>query len=114
MPDFGYPFFTDLCPSLNIEARPYRLLPDRNFELDLAHVQSLINDKTKFIFVINPLNPMGSVFSRAHMESILELADLNKIPIVADEVYYGQVFIGQEVLSFGHVTKDVPVIVVSG
>lgn len=48
------------------------------------------------------------------MERILELADHNKIPLVVDEVYYGQVFDKQEVLSFGHLTKDVPVIVVSG
>lgn len=57
---------------------------------------------------------MGCVFSREHMERILELADHNKIPLVVDEVYYGQVFDKQEVLSFGHLTKDVPVIVVSG
>jgi aspartate/methionine/tyrosine aminotransferase len=48
------------------------------------------------------------------MENILELANRNKIPVVADEVYYGQVFKGQETLSFGHVTKEVPVIAISG
>ena len=68
VPEIGYPFFHDLCPALGRKAVPYRLLREKNFEIDLEHVASLVNEKTSFMYVINPTNPMGTVFSRKHMQ----------------------------------------------
>lgn len=31
VPEFGYPFYTDVAKSLGIGARQYRLLPDKDF-----------------------------------------------------------------------------------
>lgn len=46
------------------------------------------------------------------MLEILQVADEYKLPIIADEVYYGLVFDDEsEFHSFGNLTKDVPVIV---
>lgn len=60
----------------------------------------------------NPSNPCGSCFSKKHCLEILALADELKIPIVADEVYYGMAYDKEvEFHSFGNLTKDVPVIV---
>jgi tyrosine aminotransferase len=67
VPEIGYPFYTDVAKSLGVEAREYRLLEDHNFEIDLEHAKTLIDGRTKYIYVINPSNPMGSVFSRKHM-----------------------------------------------
>lgn len=45
------------------------------------------------------------------MLEIIRVADEFKIPIVADEVYYGLVFDAEsEFHSFGHLTHEVPVI----
>lgn len=62
--------------------------------------------------MINPSNPCGSTFSKEHMLEIIKVADEFKLPIVADEVYYGLVY-GEdsEFHSFGNLTKDVPIIV---
>ena len=68
VPEIGYPFYQDLCPALGRKAVPYKLKKDSNFEIDLEHVASLITDKTSFMYVINPTNPMGTVFSKAHMQ----------------------------------------------
>ena len=57
---------------------------------------------------------MGTVFSKAHMEEILAFSDKHEVPLVCDEVYYKMVFPGAESLSFGELTEDVPVIVLSG
>lgn len=59
----GYPFFTDVCPALGVKAVSYKLRKDKNFEIDLEDAQKLVNEKTQFIFVINPTNPMGTVFT---------------------------------------------------
>lgn len=48
------------------------------------------------------------------MLEILQVADEYKLPIIADEVYYGLVFDDEsEFHSFGNLTKDVPVIVIT-
>ena len=46
--------------------------PDRSWEVDLDHLESLIDDRTKAIVVNNPSNPCGSVYSKEHLEAILE------------------------------------------
>lgn len=48
-------------------AVPYKLNKERNFAIDLEHLATLVNEKTSFIYIINPTNPMGTVFSREHM-----------------------------------------------
>ena len=66
------------------------------------------------MYVINPANPMGTVFSRKHMEEILAFSDKHEVPLVCDEVYFRMAHPGVEHVSFGEVTEDVPVIVLSG
>jgi tyrosine aminotransferase len=63
--------------------------------------------------VNNPSNPCGSVFSKQHMLDIIEVANHYKLPIISDEVYYGLSFDedGNDFISFGNLTKDVPIIV---
>jgi tyrosine aminotransferase len=78
-----------------IETREYNLLPDQNWEVDLGHMESLIDDKTVAIIVNNPSNPCGSVFSIDHLKKILDIAERNKVPIIADEIYDNFVFPGQ-------------------
>lgn len=46
--------------------------PDRSWEVDLGHLESLIDDRTKAIIMNNPSNPCGSVYSKEHLEAILE------------------------------------------
>ena len=45
--------------------------PDSNWEIDLAHVERLIDDKTSFVLINNPSNPCGSVFSEDHLRKLL-------------------------------------------
>lgn len=35
VPETGYPFFQDVCPSMNRIAIPYKLIKGKNFEIDL-------------------------------------------------------------------------------
>lgn len=47
------------------------------------------------------------------MLEILDVANYYKIPIISDEVYYGLVYEDDaEFISFGNITKDVPIICV--
>lgn len=78
----------------------------------MDHLKSQIDGKTKAILVNNPSNPCGSVFTKEHQLEILEVANQYKLPIIADEVYYGLVYDDKaEFHSFGNLTSDVPIIV---
>ena len=44
---------------------------------------------------------MGTIYSEKHMNEILNFANTNQLPIVADEVYLRQSFPGHVHKSFG-------------
>lgn len=97
-----------------MEAKYYKLLQERNWEIDLDHLESLVDENTKVLMVINPSNPCGSVFSKKHQLEIIAFAHKHKLPIIADEVYYGMNFGDDtEFHSFGNLTKEVPIICTS-
>ena len=50
-------------------------------------MESLMDDDTAAIIVNNPSNPCGSVFSSRHIREILRVAERNKVPVIADEIY---------------------------
>ena len=68
MPEIGYPIFEKLAPALQVTPVHYPLKHDHNFEIDLHSLKGLVNEKTRFLFVINPSNPMGTIFSLKHMQ----------------------------------------------
>ena len=55
--------------------------------MDLQYLESLIDDNTAALIVNNPSNPCGSVYKAAHLQEILAVAERNKVPIIADEIY---------------------------
>lgn len=77
---------------MGVEARAYRLEAENNFTIDLKNLATLVDEKTKFLWVVNPSNPCGTIFSRTHMEEIFAFCRVHKIFIVSDEVYCNESF----------------------
>lgn len=78
-------------------------------------MEALIDDKTKFVYVCNPSNPLSSLWSKEHMLEILALCKRhNNLPIVADETYEHMTYPGEKFYSFGELTETVPVFLISG
>ena len=113
--------------------------PERSWEVDTEHLQSLIDDNTVAIVVNNPSNPCGSVYSAEHIRDVLAVAEKNRIQVIADEIYadfvsftflnsytkqivakffmvciFFQVFPGQTSVSFASQTSTVPVLSCGG
>ncbi|CAG0917235.1 unnamed protein product [Notodromas monacha] len=95
VPRPGFPLYQTLSEGLGIQTKHYRLLPERGWEVDLEDVAALVDDNTAAILINNPSNPCGSVFSRQHLQQILELAERFRLPIIADEIYDRFVFPGE-------------------
>ncbi|XP_068595800.1 tyrosine aminotransferase [Brachionichthys hirsutus] len=110
----GFSLYKTLAVPMGIKVKLYNLLPEQSWEVDLQHLESLIDEKTACVVVINPSNPCGSVFSRDHLQKILKVASKHCVPILADEIYRDMVFPGCECLSMASLGSDVPILSCGG
>jgi histidinol-phosphate aminotransferase len=62
-------------------------IPLRNYEFDLEAIAAAVNEKTKIIYLCNPNNPTGTIFTRHQFDEFIR-----KIPehilVLLDEAYY--------------------------
>jgi len=96
-----YPaYFED---TLLAEAVPIPLALDENrdYEIDPEALESHVTKKTKMIWLCNPSNPTGHVFSRQDLETIAEVAKQHDLTVFADEIYEKIVYDGTEHVSIG-------------
>ncbi|KAI1285410.1 Tyrosine aminotransferase [Halotydeus destructor] len=110
MPRPGFPLYKTLAASYGIDVRSYNLLPEDDWQVDLDHMQSLIDANTVAIIYNNPSNPCGSVFSVQHIKDILRIAQTNCLPVIADEIYEDMVFPGHTFVPIASLTTEVPVL----
>lgn len=88
--------------------------PERDWEADLVHMSSLIDENTAAIIVNNPSNPCGSVYTKEHLQEILAVAEKHHVPIIADEIYADLVFSGRKFYPIASLTDRVPILTVGG
>ncbi len=65
--------------NLDVYAPPYHLTPER--------VQEAITPRTKMILLIDPLNPLGSGYSREEVRAIAEIAHDHHVTLLNDVTY---------------------------
>ncbi|KAJ1996240.1 hypothetical protein GGI25_002230 [Coemansia spiralis] len=114
LPRPGFCLYNTIAASRNIEARLYNLLADKSWEIDIAHMESLINKDTAAILINNPSNPCGSNYTKAHLKAILAVCERHKIPLISDEIYADMVFGAQVFTPTATLTATVPVLTVGG
>ena len=66
----------------DVEVRKAPLLDD--FQLDLVHLENIVDENTKLIWICSPNNPTGNAMDRADIEAVLN--NFNGI-VVIDEAY---------------------------
>ncbi|XP_046991821.1 tyrosine aminotransferase [Schistocerca americana] len=114
MPRPAFPLYRTLAESIGVETRSYNLLPENDWEADLNHLESQIDENTAAIVVCNPSNPCGSVFKKQHLKDMLSIAARHKLPIIADEIYEHMVFPGHEFHHLASLSEEVPILSCSG
>lgn len=110
----SFPLYEVFCKSKAINIKHYKLIPERNWEVDTEHLSSLIDDSTKAIIVNNPSNPCGSVFSKSHLLEILAVAGNHCVPIISDEIYADMAFPPYEFTPLATLSKNVPILTCGG
>jgi N-succinyldiaminopimelate aminotransferase len=68
-----------------------------DFRPDLDALRGAVTDRTRLILLNSPHNPTGSVFTRAELTAIAELACDRDLLVISDEVYEHLVFAGEHV-----------------
>ncbi|OCC15568.1 Aspartate aminotransferase [Dissulfuribacter thermophilus] len=114
VPSPGYPLYNALLARLIGEARPYKLDEEKNWEPDLDHMASQIDDKTRAIVVINPNNPTGAVYTEETLRGIVELARKHNLVVLCDEIYEKLILNGQPHISLASLDKELPVVTFNG
>jgi N-succinyldiaminopimelate aminotransferase len=67
------------------------------FRPDPDELRAAITRRTRLILLNSPHNPTGSVFTRAELTAIAELACAHDLLVISDEVYEHMVFTGEHV-----------------
>lgn len=84
LPMPGFSLYETLASSKGIECKFYKLLPEKNWIIDLENLESLIDDKTAAILINNPSNPCGSNYSSEHLLKVLSVASKYSLPIISE------------------------------
>lgn len=112
MPD--YPLWTAATHLAGGTAVHYRCDETNDWNPDLADMQAKISKKTKGIVLINPNNPTGSVYSKATLLAIAELARQHRLIVFADEIYDKILYDGALHTPFAALQDDLLVITFNG
>ena len=65
----------------------YRTVPYRDYHYDLAALASAINERTKIIYLANPNNPTGTIFSKHEFDQFYQHVP-ERVLIILDEAYF--------------------------
>jgi len=114
VPSPGYPLYNALLSRLIGEARPYLLEEENDWQPDIAHMESQIDEKTRAIVLINPNNPTGAVYSRDTLQQVIDLARKYNLLIMSDEIYEKLILNGKEHISIASLDKETPIITFNG
>ena len=63
------------------------LKEEENYHVNMETLEKRITKKTKMIWICNPSNPTGHVFSKEDLEVIAEVAKRHNLIVFADEIY---------------------------
>jgi aspartate/methionine/tyrosine aminotransferase len=84
----SYPLFEYLAGLENIELRPYRLLYDDGWYMDLHSLEEAVSESTRAILMVNPNNPTGSFLKRDELLRLREIARRHYLAWIVDEVFF--------------------------
>lgn len=113
IPEPFYANYLGFAEQASVEIVPVTTFIEDGFQLpDASHFEKLITPKTKAIFLCNPGNPTGQLYSKEDLKQIVDLALQHNLFLIVDEVYrefcYDRPF--TSVLSFQEAKENVIVI----
>lgn len=82
------------------------ILRDSRYEMDFAGLEQLASDPdTRMIFLCNPHNPVGRVWTRAELATLGEICRHHDVLVVSDEIHGDITFSGHSYTPFAAVSE---------
>jgi len=114
LPYPGYPLYTAIAGKLGIDAQPYYLDEANGWRPNADDIRAHIQPNTRALVLINPNNPTGSVYDRACLQELIEIALEHELVILSDEIYAKLTLDGREHLSIASLSDRAPIITFNG
>jgi len=83
----GYPLFDFLAGLESVTPRPYALLHDGEWHIDLGAVREAMGPRTRAIVLVSPGNPTGAYLKSDERDRLVSLAAESGLALVCDEVF---------------------------
>ncbi len=80
---------------------------DGQLTFDFDRLEAAGDDKTRLLFLCNPHNPIGRVYTEAELRRLAELCQRRRLVIVSDEVYSDLVFSGHRHIPIAALDEDI-------
>ena len=109
VPTPTYPLYTAVLAKIGAQPAYYRTDHTNDWQPDLDHIRSLINDRTRALVVIDPNNPTGANYPESMRRALIALAESHGLVILADEVY-GDLSYDGPVPPMAALDNDAPII----
>ena len=83
----SYPLFDFLAGIQDVKLKPYPLIYDHGWQIDLHALEHAITPRTRGIIVVHPNNPTGHFTKPQEAAAINQLCIARNMAIIADEVF---------------------------
>ncbi|CAH2211833.1 pyridoxal phosphate-dependent aminotransferase [Tepidibacter aestuarii] len=80
----SYPEMIKLCSGVPVFVDTDK---KNNFKITVSDIKRHITSKTKMLFISNPSNPTGAIYTKEELENIVDICIENNIYILSDEIY---------------------------
>ena len=97
LPDPSWVSYAPMVTLAGARPVPVRAADEEGFVLSADSVAQAVTSKTRLLFLNSPSNPAGSVFPKAAMKALADLAVDHDFVVVSDEIYEKILYEGQHV-----------------
>src|SRR5437899_12220415 len=97
IPDPGWVSYAPMVTLAGAKPVPVRAADEDGFVPSTETVADAITPRTRFIVLNSPSNPAGSVYTRAQIRGLADLAADHDLTIVSDEIYEKILYEGEHV-----------------
>jgi aspartate/methionine/tyrosine aminotransferase len=87
VPKPSYPLFEFLADLQDVTLKPYALLYDHGWHIDLPSLSEALSPRTRAVVVVHPNNPTGSYTSASEREQLNAFCREHDLALIVDEVF---------------------------
>lgn len=102
-----YPFYDVIRNNGREIANNPLVIRDGRYEMDLDHLESLMQDGARLLLLCNPHNPGGRVWERDELMKLGELCLKHGVTVISDEIHCDLVLPGHQHTPFASLSPEI-------